>query len=327
MTFVLGFDVGGTGARAAIARPGGPALARRSVAATARMGARGVDEEAVGGLLAGLARDLLAAAGADRAAAVAVGSTGTALLGEGLLERLPVVLGEAAGRGPILLSSDVLTSFAGALGLAGGAVIAAGTGAVAVGTDLRGTWRRADGWGHLLGDTGGGAWIGRRALAAAVRAEDGRADGSPVLLTALRERFGGARDLVADLYTRADRAGLLASFVPAVSDAARAGDAAAVRILGEAGTELAATALAALPPTAPGTVSATGNLFQAGPPLTDSFTLALAGAPRPVAYASPLGDSVDGALALASALLHDTLPPGTTDHVATVVRPPTPLPR
>lgn len=33
--------------------------------------------------------------------------------------------------------------------------------------------RRADGWGHLLGDCGSGAWIGRAGLEAAPRAYDG----------------------------------------------------------------------------------------------------------------------------------------------------------
>ena len=55
--------------------------------------------------------------------------------------------------------------------------VAAGTGLIAIGTDLT-RWRRADGWGHLLGDCGSGAWIGRAGLEAALRAYDGRPGGS-----------------------------------------------------------------------------------------------------------------------------------------------------
>ncbi|KOG91913.1 ATPase, partial [Streptomyces varsoviensis] len=67
-------------------------------------------------------------------------------------------------------------AYAGALGQRPGAVVAGGTGMIAIGSDLsrEGGWRRADGWGHLLGDLGGGAWIGQAGLTAALRAHDGR---------------------------------------------------------------------------------------------------------------------------------------------------------
>ena len=42
---------------------------------------------------------------------------------------------------------------------------------------------RAGGWGYLLGDEGGGFWIGRAALSAVVRQFDGR--GPATLLTAM----------------------------------------------------------------------------------------------------------------------------------------------
>jgi N-acetylglucosamine kinase-like BadF-type ATPase len=53
-------------------------------------------------------------------------------------------------------------------------VIVAGTGAIALAASDAG-WARADGWGPMLGDDGGGYWIGRRALALALREHDGRA--------------------------------------------------------------------------------------------------------------------------------------------------------
>src|SRR5690606_323040 len=140
-------------------------------------------------------------------------------------------------------------------------VVAAGTGAVAVGTDLRGTWRKADGWGHLLGDDGGGAWIGRAGLAAALRHHDGRPGGSAALLAALGRRYGGPAGLVDRIYTRPDRATLLARFVPDVAAAAAGGDPVAGGILDRAGELLAQTALAALPPAAPRVVSYAGNLI------------------------------------------------------------------
>ena len=42
------------------------------------------------------------------------------------------------------------------------------------GRNARGEAARAGGWGHMIGDEGSGYWIGREALAAVMRASDGR---------------------------------------------------------------------------------------------------------------------------------------------------------
>jgi len=85
-----------------------------------------------------------------------------ATLGDGLRAELPGALAREFGVRTVALVADAVTAYAGALRARPGAVVAAGTGLIAIGTDLTG-WRRADGWGHLLGDCGGGAWIGGRA--------------------------------------------------------------------------------------------------------------------------------------------------------------------
>ena len=73
----------------------------------------------------------------------------------------------------MVVSNDAVTAHLGALGGEPGAVIVAGTGAIALAATPAG-WARADGWGSMLGDDGGGYWIGRRALAMALREHDGR---------------------------------------------------------------------------------------------------------------------------------------------------------
>jgi len=55
-----------------------------------------------------------------------------------------------------------------------GVVLIAGTGSIAYGRDGAGRAARAGGWGYLLGDEGGGFWIGRAALSAVVRQFDHR---------------------------------------------------------------------------------------------------------------------------------------------------------
>ncbi len=87
-----------------------------------------------------------------------------------------------------IVTNDAVTAHLGALGGSPGVVVVAGTGAIALAADERAA--RADGWGTRLGDDGGGYWIGRAGLAAALRAHDGRRGGSPDLLARAVARFG-----------------------------------------------------------------------------------------------------------------------------------------
>ncbi|MBB0231802.1 BadF/BadG/BcrA/BcrD ATPase family protein, partial [Streptomyces calidiresistens] len=292
-------------------------------------------------------RDLLARAGAPRdavPAAVCVGAAGFATLGAALRRDLPrlVGVGPAAGGGPApgarwVLAADAVTGYAGALGERPGVVVAAGTGMIALGTDLR-EWRRADGWGHLLGDCGSGAWIGRAGLEAALRARDGRPGGSAELLREAEELFGPAGDLPARLYPRPDRAAVLASFAPAVARCAAGPipDPRARGIMGEAAREIAATAAAALPESlrhrdggttgAPAPVLAlTGGLPRLGSTLTGPLREELARRLPGVREVPPAGDPLDGALLLADrAAAGGPVLPGAAGLLETRILPPAP---
>ncbi|MGO8948146.1 MAG: N-acetylglucosamine kinase [Ktedonobacterales bacterium] len=125
-----------------------------------------------------------------------------------------------------------------------GVALIAGTGAIAVGRDGSGNYKRASGWGHILGDEGSGYDIGRQALQAAVRALDGR--GEP---TALAEavmdywKLRGPDDLLSLVYHRADKAEI-ARLSPLVFEIAQSKkDTIARRIIQRAARELALTAL------------------------------------------------------------------------------------
>ncbi|WP_414495757.1 BadF/BadG/BcrA/BcrD ATPase family protein, partial [Streptomyces sp. CRN 30] len=174
----LAVDSGGSGLRVAVGaltatRAGGTGpLVRRASREPVRTGPRGIDPGHLLEQLLPLARASAAAAGVDRLTTAVVGAAGLATLGDGLRAELPGALLGRLGTERLALAADAVTAYTGALGFAPGAVVAAGTGLIAVGTDLTG-WRRADGWGHLLGDCGGGAWTGRAGLEAALRAHDG----------------------------------------------------------------------------------------------------------------------------------------------------------
>ncbi|MGP3981707.1 N-acetylglucosamine kinase [Streptomyces sp. KR80] len=353
-TWVIGVDSGGSGVRVGLARAGDvkpldTVVSREPV----RTGPSGIDAGHLLEQVLPAARALLDRVGAAEPAAVAVGAAGMATLGEDLRAVLPGALAESLGVRRLALAADAVTAYAGALGQRPGAVVAAGTGLIALGAMLNtpvgpgrrggrlgspgagpgtpgtedgsagyrateqgregsdsgapdGEWRRADGWGHLLGDCGSGAWIGRAGLEAALRAYDGRARGSTPLLAALEAVFGPAPGLPEQLYPRTDRAALLASFAPEVARCA-AHDTVAAGILAEAARSIAESAAAVCPPGEGGEVALTGGLLRIGEPLLAPLRAELA---RQLPYARRVeaaGDSLDGALCIAGALAKGNL--------------------
>ncbi|MEN8654148.1 BadF/BadG/BcrA/BcrD ATPase family protein [Streptomyces sp. 21So2-11] len=308
--WVLGVDSGGSGLRVALADVGsrgdtiGAGLARSATSRVpVRTGPAGIDAAHLLDQLLPMARTLLDQAGADAVSAVAIGAAGMATLGTDLRAELPGALARSLGVRRLALAADAVTAYAGALGQRPGAVVAAGTGMIALGTDLTG-WRRADGWGHLLGDCGGGAWIGRAGLDAAMRAHDGRRGGSPALLARVEAVFGPAPELPALLYPRTDRPAVLASFAPEVARCAAAepADPVATGILREAARHIADAAVAVCPPSGGCEVGLAGGLFKMGDPLLVPLRGEL-GARLPQARTViAAGDPLDGAVLIATAL-------------------------
>ncbi|QIQ06194.1 N-acetylglucosamine kinase [Streptomyces liangshanensis] len=306
MSWVLGVDSGGSGLRIALRSVGDPArVLSADPGEPLRTGPSGIDPGQLLRQLVPVAEELLSRAGAREPAAVAVGAAGMATLGDGLRAELPAALARSLGVRRLALAADAVTAYAGALGQRAGVVVAAGTGMIALGTDLT-AWHRADGWGHLLGDCGGGAWIGRAGLEAALREHDGRRGGSPALLAATEKFFGPVGGLPGLLYPRSDRPAVLASFAPEVARAA-AGDPVARSILTAAAEQIAESAAAAGPSSGTYEVALTGGLFKLGEPLLTPLRAALAaGSPR-ARTVPAAGDPLVGALDIAAALATDTL--------------------
>ncbi|MGY0056009.1 N-acetylglucosamine kinase [Streptomyces sp. LZ34] len=357
--FVLGIDSGGSGVRVALARADaradapsesggddgeeewdgswgdGPANGLTWSSPTpAVVGERGIDADSLLARVLPAADALLREAGADRVAAVCVGAAGMASLGDDLRAKLPEALASSVGARRLALAADGVTAYAGALGQRPGAVVAAGTGLIALGalpgstakTDsadsadgdageeradrstagARGGWRRADGWGHLLGDCGGGAWIGRAGLEAAMRAYDGREGGSRPLLARLEAVFGPAGELPGKLYPRPDRPAVLASFAPEVGRCAER-DPVAAAILRDAARHIAQAAEAVCPDAEGRVVALTGGLFRMGAPLLVPLRAELAERLPNARVTEAAGDPLTGAVRIAAALATDSL--------------------
>ncbi|MFJ8667545.1 N-acetylglucosamine kinase [Streptomyces sp. NPDC093600] len=305
---VLGVDSGGSGLRIALADAAdGRVVETVSSREPVRTGPGGIDAAHLLEQLLPAAEAMLRRAGGEGpVAAVAIGAAGMATLGDALRAVLPGALEQALGVRRLALAADAVTAYAGALGQRPGAVVAGGTGLIALGTDLV-SWRRADGWGHLLGDCGSGAWIGRAGLEAAMRAFDGRPGGSGALLACAEARFGPAAGLPGALYPRTDRPAVLASFAPDVARGAADGDQVAAEILARAAAHIAEAAAAACPDDGPCDVALTGGLFKMGDPLLVPLAEELAERLPATRTVSAAGDPLDGAVTLASALASGSL--------------------
>ncbi|MFI1534899.1 N-acetylglucosamine kinase [Streptomyces anandii] len=301
----LAVDSGGSGMRVVVGVPGRGTLAQGSAGAPVRTGARGIEPGHLMEQLVPLARALAAEAGVGRLETAVVGAAGFATLGDALRAELPGALARDLGVGTVALVADAVSAYTGALGPRPGAVIAAGTGVIAIGTDLAG-WRRADGWGHLLGDCGSGAWIGRAGLEAALRAHDGRDGGSAALLACAEEMFGPMPELPGRLYPRSDRAAVLASFAPRVA-ACAAGDPVAAGVLRAAARHMAESAAAVCPPSGEPRIALTGGLFKLGAPLLVPLEKELGERLPHARRVTAEGDPLHGAVRIATDLSRGVL--------------------
>ena len=196
----------------------------------------------------------------EPAAVVAIGAAG--LMVQGNAAEVAANLARRWMPERLVVASDAVTSLVGAWGLAGGAVVAAGTGVVALGSDLSNTWRRVDGWGPWIGDRGGGAWIGAQGIDAAMRRTDGRRGGSSWLRDAAHTRYGALDQLPTRLRRASNPAAVLAGFVSDVVSAADAGDEVALSILTEGARHLSDAASAVLDSTIPPRVALVGGISR-----------------------------------------------------------------
>src|SRR3989449_9405871 len=74
--------------------------------------------------------------------------------------------------GEVQIVGDTIIALEAAFGRGPGVVVISGTGSIAYGRNAAGQSARAGGWGFAISDEGSGHWIGRTAVAAAVRALD-----------------------------------------------------------------------------------------------------------------------------------------------------------
>lgn len=290
MKLALGVDAGGTASRAVVATPDGEILGR---------GAAGPGNPTAAGPAA--ARSIGTAVskalqGLDPAtvAAGVVGVAGVSILADPVVAAAFTREWAALGLNcPITMVGDAVTAFAAGTPAASGAVLIAGTGAVAARIDNRTITATADGLGWLLGDEGSGLWLGLQAVRAVARAwplstaelahrgsqpaEAAAPDVTGLAAEVAAHAGVGTRDELVQWAGR-QTPSAFAALAPLVCASAGAGDPIAGKLTTEAAARLAAT-LEELGPRE-GPVVLAGGLLAADTPVR---TALLALLPGPVA--------------------------------------------
>jgi N-acetylglucosamine kinase-like BadF-type ATPase len=240
MGYLLGIDGGGTRTTAWLADERGRVLGRAE---------SGPSNPLKVGFEPAQREILCAIRGAFRAAATGLKPAKTLAVVIGLAgtDRPPVHrrllrwLKRHVPAGHHLLTSDAAIALAAAIGDKPGIIVVSGTGSIAFARDRSGRSHRSGGWGTLFDDAGSGFDIGRKAIAAGLRALDGR--GRPTRLIQPLCRTLGIRSLT-EVVWKPPSPKAMAALFPAVLQAARFGDRVAREILNQAGNDLADLALA-----------------------------------------------------------------------------------
>jgi glucosamine kinase len=234
-SLVIGIDGGGTKTRALLTDERGERIAEAIGAGSA---VRPQEVERSAGVIAGVVRDALeigdVAGQRPRVLCVGVAGVGREPERQELVDALAAYhIAEE-----IVVQTDLAIALDDAFGEGPGVLLIAGTGSSAFGRGPTGTTGRCGGWGPIIGDEGGGAWIGRRALSVVAAASDGREPETALtgaVLTALEA--SETSELIR--WAAAATPGTLATLAPVVMTVAESGDLRANAIVSMAVEELA----------------------------------------------------------------------------------------
>ena len=192
----------------------------------------------------------------------------------------------------VRIEDDRPAALRGALGTQDGAIIHCGTGSF-LAFQQSGQMRLAGGWGSILGDEASARWLGWKALNVALRVADGTLPDNSWSRSFVTD-FGGVDKIV--MFAGGATPAEFGALAPRVTEAAHEGDPLANAIMSEGARYLSDS------------ITALG--------WSDGMALCLTGGVAPLyrdhlprtlqeAICAPIGEPLDGALALAREMSHD----------------------
>jgi glucosamine kinase len=242
MTRALGLDAGGRATRWVLADPAGAVVARGEAPPLSGLIFSDAAISAAQAAVAALAEAVGERSGIG---AVLAGVTGTSdgSAQDALLRRL-LAEAFAVPEQRVQVHDDLWLAHRARFAPGDGILVYCGTGSAAVHVRADGALIRAGGHGYLIDDGGSGYAIARDAVRAVLEAEDAApgAGWATPLGQALARAIGGNTWAAVRAYVYGGTRASMAALGPALAAAARAGDAAAARVLRQAGHELAAVA-------------------------------------------------------------------------------------
>ncbi len=272
MPWFLGIDGGGSKTTCLL----GDESALLASATTAASNPIRVGEARSRQALAAVVREVCAAARVhpSQIARTCIGMAGAAR--PQMEKQVRAILADLVG-GEIEVAGDMVIALEAAFRGGPGLIVIAGTGSIAYARNERGETARAGGWGFAISDEGSGHWIGRSAVAAAMRAHD--LGENTVLISSIMNTWHlGSRDDVvraANSIPPPD----FAQLFPQVLASAAAGDSHANEILTHAAAELAQLARIVADRMWPGRqqfrVAIAGGVFQNSPLVRQVFSNSL----------------------------------------------------
>ncbi|MFP7298250.1 N-acetylglucosamine kinase [Neobacillus niacini] len=237
---LLAVDGGGTKTLAVLVNEDGTILGKGKAGASNYqvVGAEGAKEALVEAILTAF-HDAGGLADVDKAvfALAGIDTEKDERIVEGVVERAVKALSIEVGS--LVVENDCLSALLGATQNKAGILLIAGTGSIVFAHDGKKQIIRSGGWGHRVGDEGSGYWIGKQAIQAVLKMQDGRGE-ETLLSRFVLDKFGFEK--IEDLYNwtysdsySVDDVGSLAALV---DDAYRLGDTVSKRILDHAVNEL-----------------------------------------------------------------------------------------
>lgn len=238
MSFYLGIDAGGTKTTCALADDA--VIIARSEAGSIKPTRTAEEDSArtVSELLRTVSER--AKVRLDEIASTCIGIAGLRFPGT---EKWIASLLESRVSGKVSVCGDEEIALDAAFPGGAGVLVVAGTGSNIVGRSREGQMFNVGGWGPGIGDEGSGYWIGRRVINAAFHAYD-RGEPSQLLDRILHQWSGRSIEDVVSIANEKPGPDF-SQLAPLTVEAAGQGDAAALRVLTEAGHLLAEAALVA----------------------------------------------------------------------------------
>lgn len=261
----LAIEGGGSKTRLLLADTAGTVLARQVGGASSKLYVQERDYKAYASRMRVLLGNIKDAADAASGRVTVVG-----LAAPMVPELVTGLVHETLGEVEFIFSSEGAIALA-CHDLSWGVSMVAGTGATCVAVNEQGEGATCGGFGPQFGDEGSGYWIGREAIAAAMREKDGRGPG-----TALTQALCALYKIghIMEIYKYRGPGGhvagpKVASCVPVVFETARAGDPVAKTVCRRAGHALGHTVVATVRRAKldgqPVPVVFTGGVFNGGP--------------------------------------------------------------